>query len=229
MIGRTRVKICGVRDPATAAVAAEAGADAIGLVFVPASPRCVTLEEAKRIVAQLPPFVQPVGVFVDEPVERVREVSEAVGLRTVQLHGRETPAQVAGLAPLRVIKALAFDEGLVEDEAARWRRAGVNLAGLLWDAAAPEGQTAEPSLRGGLGQRFDWRVLADLQHRRALDGLPPMILAGGLTPQNVGEAVLLLSPYAVDVSSGVELSLGVKAPELIRAFCEAVRKADANR
>ncbi|MEX0886111.1 MAG: phosphoribosylanthranilate isomerase [Phycisphaeraceae bacterium] len=219
---RTRVKVCGVRDAATAMAAASAGADAIGLMFVEASSRCIDLDAARAVIARLPGFVEPVAVFVDERPERIRKVAAALGLRTVQLHGSESPADVAALAPLRVIKALAFADAREAAAAvASWRGVG-NLAGILFDAPPPP----DAPTTGGTGQRFDWHGLARLQGDGALAELPAVLLAGGLTPTNVAEAVATARPYAVDVSSGVESAPGVKSAELIDAFCRAVRRAD---
>ena len=220
---RTRIKVCGVRDARTALAAADAGADAVGLVFAPASPRAVTSAQARKIVAALPGFVEPVALFVNAPLEKVRATAQALGIRTVQLHGDESPAYAAKLAPLRVIKALTLG-GTVADLAA-WKKAGANLAGLLWDAPAPESDRRR-GLTGGGGQTGDWHALALLAPSAPTTNLAPMILAGGLNPENVAAAIALVQPYAVDVSSGVESRRGVKDPKLIEAFCAAVRAAD---
>lgn len=224
-MARTRIKICGVRDAPTALAAADAGADAVGLVFAQGSPRLVTVEQARAVMAALPPYVTAVGVFVDAPVDDVRRIASDVGLNTVQLHGRETPNDVAALAPLRVVKALAFDANQVSDAVSPWRAKLANLAGLLWDAAPPAGRTGA-AMTGGHGRAFDWSALAAMQRDGALADLPPMILAGGLTPDNVADAITTLRPFAVDVSTGVETSPGVKAPQHIATFCAAVRAAD---
>ena len=218
---RTRTKICGIRSVDHALAAADAGADAIGLVFVERSPRAVTVEQAAKIVAALPPFVEPVGLFVDEPVTEVLRVAHAANLRTVQLHGREGPAVVHQLAPLRVVKAIGFDPGHVLEKLQPWRGPAHNLAGLLYDAAIPR-----DGLPGGTGEALPWPDLIHLRDRGELADLPPMVLAGGLTPENVAEAIAQVRPYAVDVSSGVEASRGAKDPDLMRRFCAAVHAAD---
>lgn len=219
---RTRIKICGVKTLEAALAAAHAGADAVGLVFALKSPRYVEVNQARRIAKALPAFVEPVGLFVDEPVERVREVSEAVGLNTVQLHGMEGPAVVGGLKPLRVIKGIAYEPGHVSERIELWRSSGSpNLHGLLWDTPPPP----EAEVPGGTGEAFDWNGLARLRDDGKLDDLPPTILAGGLTPENVAEAVRVVKPYAVDVSSGVEAERGVKDLAKIAAFCCAAREA----
>lgn len=234
---RTRVKVCGVRTVAGAEAAVRAGADAVGLVFVSGSPRCVTEAEAAAVVGALPAFVEPVALFVDQPVERVWEVCRSLGIRTVQLHGDETPAEVAELAPLRVIKALPFDVrgdgsggaaevGGVTKLLDAWRPRPGNLCAILWDAPPDRGAGAVPAgQRGGTGRTVDWHALAKLQAAGMFADLPPMVLAGGLTPGNVAEAVRVVRPYAVDVSSGVEVTRGVKDAGRIEAFVAAVGSA----
>lgn len=218
---RTRVKICGIKTADTAKAAAAAGADAVGLVFVDDSPRHITLEQAKSIVAVLPPFVEPVGLFVDPPLDKVRQTAKALGLRTIQLHGKESPRFVEDLAPLRVIKALPFDARHMTDLITPWRTGCGNLCGILFDSPPKD----EDSLTGGTGQTIAWADLAKLEHAGIMAGLPPIILAGGLTPQNVTAAITTVRPFAVDVSSGVESSRGVKDAQLIATFVRAVSEA----
>lgn len=202
---RTRIKICGVRDEHAARAAADAGADAVGLVFVESSPRHVEVSAAAKIVAGLPAFVEPVGLFVDASAEQIRTVCEAAGIRSVQLHGREPISILDGLQGLRVIRAMPFDLNAL-DNALAWDE-DPRVSAMLFDAA-----------QGGSGEAIDWHALA-----AAAPGFSkPIILAGGLTPGNVAEAVSVVRPYAADVSSGVESSRGVKDPALIRAFCDAV-------
>ena len=215
---RVRVKVCGVRDVGTAAVCAEAGVDAVGLVFVRRSPRSIEVPEAAAVVRSLKGFglhaPEPVGLFCDHERTYVREVAAAAGLRSVQLHGYESPADVTALAQegLTVWKAVPF----APDRLARWARLP-GLAALLVDAPPPG--DAGGGLTGGHGQAFDWHALAAVDRA----GLPPLWLAGGLTPENVAEAVRVVRPHGVDVSSGVEASKGVKDPARVRAFVEAVR------
>ena len=156
-------------------------------------------------------------MFVDAPADHVRGVVAELGVGLVQLHGREMPEYAASLAPLRVIKAVNVDGSDAEAAVGPWRRAPANVVGLLFDAPR-----CGDELPGGMGRRFDWSALAGLDR----SGLPPVIVAGGLTPENVGEAIATIRPWGVDVSSGVESSRGVKDPDLVRAFTEAVRKAD---
>ena len=200
----TRIKICGVRDTQAARAASEAGADAVGLVFAAGSPRQVTPEDAAQIAQSLPVFVEPIGLFVDEAPDNIRRICDTAGIRTVQLHGRESPGILDGLAGLRVIRALPFDPARL-DEAQRWDQ-DPRVSALLLDGP-----------RGGSGVALDWGAVA-----ASVPALTrPIILAGGLTPQNVAKAIATLRPYAVDVSSGVESAPGVKDAARIRAFCEA--------
>lgn len=218
---RTRIKICGIRDVETAKAAVEAGADAVGLVFVERSPRYLSPEDARAIVQSLPAGVEPVGLFSDHSAEAVRDAAGIAGLRTVQLHGREGPGLAKRLEGLRVIKAIAFEPGHVAERVQPWREAKTPLAALLLDTP-PAGH-----LTGGSGDPFDWNALARLIQEDAFRRLPPLFLAGGLTPENVGDAIRIVRPFAVDVSSGVESERGIKDPAKIAAFCEAVRVADA--
>ena len=203
---RTRIKICGVRNIETALATAAAGADAIGLVFVDSSPRHVSVDTARRIVTALPAWVTPVGLFVDEKLARIRKIVAEVGLHAVQLHGNESPDVVDALRPLSVIKKLCPG-----DDITPWAR--VNA--ILYDTP-----TTSHELPGGTGKTFDWNTL------QTPDDGPPIILAGGLTPGNVADAIRTVRPYGVDVSSGVESQRGVKDTGLIAAFCQTVRTAD---
>lgn len=224
----TRIKICGIREPEHARVAAQAGADAIGLVFVERSPRHVTIDQARAVIDALPPFVEPIGLFVNATVSHVRETAAALGLRTVQLHGHEEPAYAHELAPLRVIRGLAFDAATFADTARFWTQTCSNLAGLLIDSP-PTAADATAGRTGGSGKTFGWDAL--VKARGAMTPRKdvfeaPLILAGGLSAENVAQAIDIVRPWAVDVSSGVEKSRGMKDPQRIRDFCAAVR---ANR
>lgn len=215
---RIRVKICGIRRPEWAVAAADAGADAIGLVFAE-SPRRVTVAEAARIATALPPWVTPVGVFVDESPERIRALAAEVGLAAIQLHGDEPPDTPAKLAPLKVIKAFRIAAPADLEAACQWRSAA-EQAGRLPDAylvdAAPRG-----GARGGTGQPADWGLAAQM----VADGFWPLILAGGLTPENVAAAIVTVRPWGVDGSSGLESSPGEKDPEKIREFIRGSQKS----
>lgn len=209
-----RVKICGITRPDDGRHAARAGADAIGLVFYPPSPRYVDPRRAADIVAALPPFVTTVGLFVDTPPEQIAALLEQVPLDMLQFHGDESPDYCAGFQR-PWIKALRMRDGVdPQAEAERYRAAGAR--GLLVDSYVP-------GVPGGTGERFDW------------DRLPanpslPLVLAGGLDPANVAEAVRRVRPWAVDVSGGVEVigvdgrrQGGIKDPGAVSAFIRAAR------
>lgn len=204
-----RSKICGITRIEDALIAAEAGADAIGLVFYAKSPRAVSVQQARAIIAALPPFVTTVGLFVDASRDELSAILEVVPLDLLQFHGDESPAACAGFSR-PYIKALRVRPG--EDVAARIEPYG-NASGILLD-------TYVHGVPGGTGQAFDWAL--------APQGLStPIILAGGLTPENVRSAIEQVRPYAVDVSGGVEASKGIKDAEKVRAFVRAVKGACA--
>ncbi len=202
---RTRVKICGITRVDDARAAAAAGADAIGLVFDPNSPRVVSLEQARALAAAVPPFVTVVGLFVDAAPDYVREVLQHVPLALLQFHGAESPdaCRAYGRPYLKAIRMR--DDVDLHAEENRYRDA----AGLLLDAF-------DAQLPGGSGRAFDWMRIPARRER-------PLVLAGGLTPENVGEAIRRVRPDAVDVSSGVEAAKGVKDHRKIAAFMQAVR------
>ena len=205
---RTRVKICGVTREEDALAAVRQGADAIGLVFYPPSPRAVTVEQARGIVRALPPFVTVVGLFVDAPREEIAGVVERVRIDLLQFHGHEAPEDCAN-QPRPYVKAVRMRDGV--DPAAEARRYPGACAVLL--------DTYCPGVPGGTGAAFDWgRVPAPLAAKA--------VLAGGLTPENVEQAIRRVRPYAVDVSGGVERARGVKDAAKIEAFMRGVRRAD---
>ncbi len=207
-IGRTRVKICGITRVQDALAAAKAGADAIGLVFYDGSPRHVTVDRAAQIVAALPPCVTVVGLFVNAPRAQVEAVLAAVPIDLLQFHGEETPSACRGYGR-RYIKAVRMREGVdLTTEVGRYSDA----AALLLDAYVPD-------RHGGTGTRFDWSRVP-----RELD--KPLILAGGLTPDNVVQAITQARPYAVDVSGGVEAAKGIKDETKMRAFVRNVNSVE---
>lgn len=214
-MSRTRIKICGIKNVDTALAAVDAGADAIGLVFVEKSPRHVTIEQAKAVAQALPDSVVSVGLFVDCPGETMRQTMDEVGLSVAQLHGHESVDDMDALSGYPAWKALPFDEQF-QHTASTWDH-DPRIEALLIDTP-PTGE-----LTGGSGTAFDWTGLAKVKDHFA----KPIILAGGLTPDNVGDAIRTVQPYAVDVSSGVESSRGVKDADLIKAFCEAVKHTDS--
>jgi phosphoribosylanthranilate isomerase len=201
---RTRVKICGITNRQDALDAVRCGADAIGLVFYPPSPRSVTVEQAAAAIEGLPPFVTVVGLFVDASREAIAGVLTKVRLDLLQFHGNESPGDCSGHGP-PYIKALRVRDGLdLMTERARYAEASA----LLLDAY-------RPGTPGGTGQVFDWSLIPP-----ALRG--EVILAGGLTPDNVTDAVRQVRPYAVDVSGGVEREKGRKDAGKIAAFMRGV-------
>jgi phosphoribosylanthranilate isomerase len=215
MGGVLRVKICGVTRPADARAAAEAGADAIGLNFHPASPRCVGDAAAAAILRELPPLVAAVGVFVEVPHRAAAERVQALGrITTVQMHGRQLfPPDCE---PLQFIPAFAVRDAAGLEEVTRYLEA-CRQAGCLPAAVLVDGYAA--GLAGGTGRTVPWDLLAEFRPP------VPLILAGGLTPDNVAEAVRRVRPYAVDVAGGVESSPGVKDPEKMRRFVDNARTA----
>lgn len=208
---RTRVKICGLTRSGDAVAAAALGADAIGLVFYPPSPRNVDTEQARAIVAALPPFLTVVGLFVDETEARIRDVLAQVRIDLIQFHGDETPEHCESFGK-PFIKAIRMRPGTdLTQVASKYRGA----SGLLLDAD-------DPQAKGGTGARFDWSMVAP-------DCSLPVILAGGLKPENVGEALRRVRPYAVDVSSGVEAAKGIKDIGKMAAFLKEVYQFDHAR
>lgn len=212
---RLFVKICGVTSLDDGLLAADAGADALGFVFFPMSPRRTTAERAAAISRGLPTTVRRVGVFVNAPPDEMARVADAVGLDLLQLHGDEPPEALEGL-PRPVIKAVRVGKGFAPDEALRYVGKAV---GLLVDTRLP----GETQLPGGTGVPFDWSLVRGLAGR-----VPFLMLAGGLDPANVAEAIRAVRPHAVDVSSGVESLPGRKDPDKVRAFVRAVRAAEAS-
>ena len=204
---RTRIKICGLTRPQDVRAAVELGADAIGFVFYPPSPRAVSIDQAAELAALLPPFVTAVGLFVNPSREEVQAVLERVPLQLLQFHGDESEAACAGHGR-PWIKAARMRPGvdLVEFSASYPR-----ASGILVDAFV-EGY-------GGGGKTFDWSLIPEGFGR-------PLVLSGGLDADNVAEAVRRLRPWAVDVSSGVESGKGIKDAARIAAFIDGVRQAD---
>lgn len=201
----TRVKVCGIRRLDDARLAVALGASALGFVFWPRSPRVVAVDAARDITRRLPPFVATVGVFVDQPREEVLETAARAGMTVIQLHGDEDAAAYAG-SPFRVIKALPVGRDFTM---AALDGVPADMTVLL--------DAHDPVRRGGTGQRIEWTVAAAAAGRR------PVILSGGLNPDNVQEAVRTVQPHAVDVSSGVEVAPGQKDQSKLRAFFAALQ------
>lgn len=202
-----KIKICGITSLEDALTAVEAGADALGFVFYAASPRHIFPEQATRIISQLPPFVQTVGLFVNEEATTVNEVADLCRLDLVQLHGDES-ADYCQQISRRVLKAFRVRSLTCLDPIKDYR-----VAGYLLD-------TFSPSFYGGTGTSFNWEIATEAvkRHQR-------IILAGGLTPDNVAEAIRQVRPYGVDVSSGVEAGPGKKDREKVREFIGNAKEA----
>ena len=227
----TRVKICGITRLGDARLAVEMGADALGFNFYRPSPRYVDPAAAREMIRHLPPFVVAVGVFADETdPQEIASVAEEAGVQVLQLHGPKFPP-AESLGRYAVIRAIAIgekddDEKLPPEVVKQARSAKGALAVLEAESQLSRNvraillDTKDPVLRGGTGRAFDWK------RARAFNRVGRVILAGGLTPENVSEAIKEARPYAVDVASGVECSPGIKDPAKLRAFFAAAREAD---
>lgn len=206
---RTKVKICGITRLPDALAAVEAGADALGFMFFEGSKRNLAPAAAAKIIRELPPFVAKVGVFVNASADIVRATVAECGLDTLQFHGEETPEFCRQFAPLKVIKAFR-----IQDAASLQPLPDHAVDAWLLDSYVP-GQ------RGGTGERFNWELAAQAKELGR-----PVILAGGLTPENIADAVQQVWPFGVDVSSGVETAPGQKDAGLVRRFVSIVREME---
>ncbi len=201
-----RIKVCGITREEDARAAVEFGADALGFIFYPKSPRAIEPERAAEIIRALPPFVTSVGVFVDEPPEAVRRVVEIAGLNAVQLHGSEPPEAMAQY-PGRVIKAFRVRGPETLAELPRYK-----VSALLLD-------TYKKGVMGGTGETFDWSLAVEAKQYGRI------VLSGGLTPENVADAVRHVRPYAIDVSSGIETEPGIKDHGRMKRLIQNARSA----
>jgi len=199
-----KVKICGITNIDDALYAAELGADALGFIFVKSSPRYIAPKAARKIIQELPPFIVPVGIFIDVPQEEIIGVIEQTGIRCVQLHGNETPKQLAGF-PVPVYKSFRVDSSFNPDILRRYKGSAYLL------------DTKIPGELGGTGQTFDWRIAVKAKEYGRI------ILAGGLNPANVLEAIQKVQPYAIDVNSGVESAPGKKDKNKLEQLFKTIR------
>ncbi len=202
-----KIKICGITNIEDALAAVEAGADALGFVFFEKSPRAISPEQAAAIIRRLPPFVQTVGLFVNEQLAVINTIADRCGLDIVQLHGDETPEFCTGVKR-RVIKAFR-----VRDQSSLDQIGEYDVAACLLDAWSP-------AARGGTGETFNWEIAAAVAKTNRI------ILAGGLTPENVAEAMAAVRPYALDVSSGVENAPGRKDHRTMIEFCTNAKRGN---
>lgn len=204
---RTRVKICGITNLKDAKAAVEIGADALGFVFYKKSPRRISVRDAKYIIENLPPFVERIGVFVNERKETVKKIIKKCNLSAVQFHGDETPKYCSSFKGLKVTKAIR-----IKDKKSFKKLTSFNNVGAILLDAFQEQKF------GGTGKCFDWKLLRKYKKNKL-----PIILSGGLRPDNVTQAIRSVRPYAVDVSSGIESRPGKKDTRLMKAFFENIR------
>lgn len=205
-----RVKVCGITNLDDAIMAVEYGADALGFVFYKGSKRYISPKEAQRIISKLPPFVITVGVFVNQELGEIRSTREQAEFDIVQLHGDEPPAFCKNFGG-RAIKAIR-----VKDNEAPREVESYSAEAILFDKHSNESY-------GGTGVSFNWEILRNFHTSKKV------ILSGGLSPENVAQAISIVNPYAVDVSSGVEGRPGKKSPEKLKRFIEAVRNGNETR
>ncbi len=205
---KVKVKVCGITSLSDAVAAAILGADALGFIFYKKSPRFIEPERARKIISRLPPMVKTVGVFVDEEPENIKEIGEICGLDLFQLHGEESPELCKGLMP-RSLKAIRIRDKARDEEIHAYKD---SVRGILLD-------TWSKHAKGGTGKTFNWKIARDIVKGFEV----PVILAGGLNPENIRDAVKKVRPYGVDVSSGVEKAPGVKDHGLLEEFFMALK------
>ncbi len=213
-MSRTRIKMCGTTNLLDAETAIKVGVDGLGFIFVDKSPRNIQPKVAKKIISALPPLVSLVGVFVDRPMVEVEEIVKYTGLSHVQLHGKEDPEYCKKLLikipSCKIIKAFRVGE---ESKKENFTLYNQSVIGFLLD-------TYVKNMEGGTGRPFDWSIIQSLDLKR------PLILAGGLTPENVSYAIEKVNPYAIDINSGVEIEPGLKDHTQLQLLSERVRSAD---
>ena len=211
---RTRIKICGLREPQHVDTAINAGADALGFVLYPSSVRAISLELCVELARQVPAFVSTVALFVNPSKQEVDNALSAARIDLLQFHGDE-PEPFCASFGRPYLKALAVNESF---DLLQWEQQYASAAALLLDTPSAG--------HGGSGKTFNWQLINTPNTRS--ERAPALVLSGGLTAANVADAIRTVRPFAVDVSSGVEMSRGVKSSELIQNFCRAVRLADAS-
>ncbi len=210
---KIKIKICGITNIEDAATAVELGADALGFIFYSGSKRFVDPAAARDIILKLPPFITSVGVFVNQDLDEIKRILDITGVNTVQLHGDESPefcGSVTASVPAKVIKAIRVKDSLDAGSLAQYP-----VQAILLD-------TYSDAEYGGTGKSFDWGILKDIDIEQKV------ILSGGLSPDNVAQAVEAVKPYAVDVNSGVEAGPGKKDHEKLKKFIEAIRYGNKN-
>jgi phosphoribosylanthranilate isomerase len=195
-----KIKVCGITNFEDASKACFYGAYALGFIFHKKSPRYISPSKARKIIDQLPPFITPVGVFVDLSERAVKDICRFTGIRTVQFHGKEDPSYCNRFKDCKVIKVFRVEDEVLLSNVERY-----NVDAYLFD-------TFKQDQHGGTGEVFDWRLLEGVKFKK------PVILSGGLNSENVKQAIEAVKPQVIDVCSGVEKSPGVKNPRLIRAF-----------
>jgi phosphoribosylanthranilate isomerase len=216
----TWIKICGTTNLEDALTAIDAGADALGFVFYEKSPRRINVETVREIVENLPPHIEKVGVFVNEPVETILDTVAEAGLTAAQLHGVESrgPEFIQALKIRRDLKLFLVLPATEISGGLEWNVNGVaDISAVFFDSGTPQ-------LPGGTGRTFDWKIAAP--EIEAIRKKLKVVVAGGLNSTNVADAIRILRPWGVDVASGVEASPGKKDPEKVRAFIDAVRKVE---
>jgi len=211
----TWIKICGTTNLEDAQLAADAGADALGFIFAP-SARQIHPQQANQMISALPQAIEKIGIFVGQPAAEIERISKAVGLTGIQYYGHAVREieNLAAASNLKLFAALSASDGALIENAQAWNKTKI-FAYLLDSARAG----------GGTGRRFDWQ--SSIPHVQLIKQHARVIVAGGLTPENVGEAIRLFRPWGVDVVSGVERSPGKKDPQKVKAFIAAVRRADS--
>jgi len=206
-LSRTRIKICGITNMEDAEAAVGFGADALGFIFYKGSKRYIDPETAGDIISNLPPFLTTVGVFVNQDLDEIIEIKDKTSINAVQLHGDEDP-QFCNSVPTKVIKVFRVKGTLDPGKVAQYP-----VQAILLD-------TYSDDEYGGTGRSFDWGIIEEMSHPKKV------ILSGGLTPENVAEAVRIVKPYAVDVSSGVEATPGKKDHQKLKNFIEAIKNGN---